>query len=33
MSEGSQEGRPPSDHVRTGLSVEAFKRAYEENGR
>ena len=31
MGEGSRGGRPPSDDVRTGLSVEAFKRAYEEN--
>ena len=32
MDEGSgAERREPGDHVRTGLSVEAFKRAYEDN--
>ena len=32
MGEGSgAERREPGDHVRTGLSVEAFKRAYEDN--
>ena len=31
MGEGTRGDRPSNDDVRTGLSVAAFKRAYEEN--